>query len=94
MRLVLNAMGERGLHVKKCLTEDREAYDLARFCPGGSHFFSCSGVGGYPFLYVRKEIPAMVSNSTQKVQVQPQPTPAPKPAEKPFPIKVQSHIPF
>ena len=39
----------------------------------------------------------MVSNSTQPVQVpqrQPEPTPLPKPAERPFPIKVQSHIPF
>jgi hypothetical protein len=39
----------------------------------------------------------MVSVASQSVPVaqrQPEPKPAPKPAQKPFPIKVQSHIPF
>jgi hypothetical protein len=39
----------------------------------------------------------MVSVTSQSVPArerQPEPKPVPKPAEKPYPIKVQSHIPF
>jgi len=34
------------------------------------------------------------SSSVPVAQRQPEPKPAPKPSQKPFTIKVQSHIPF